>query len=82
MKIVTDRLGVAKEVAQVGAAIGREFSHTLLAAAAALGPAHDRRQELIHPQTAGAVARLWSESESRRKAAGALFRVRQFNRSE
>jgi predicted ATPase len=27
-----DRLGRAKEVAQVGAAIGREFSHTLLAA--------------------------------------------------
>ena len=27
-----DRLGPAKEVAQVGAAIGREFSHTLLAA--------------------------------------------------
>jgi predicted ATPase/class 3 adenylate cyclase len=29
-----DRLGAAKEVAQVGAAIGREFSHTLLAAVA------------------------------------------------
>jgi class 3 adenylate cyclase/predicted ATPase len=29
-----DRLGPAKEVAQVGAAIGREFSHGLLAAAA------------------------------------------------
>jgi predicted ATPase len=27
-----DRLGPAKEVAQVGAAIGREFSHALLAA--------------------------------------------------
>jgi predicted ATPase len=27
-----DRLGPAKEVAQVGAAIGREFSHSLLAA--------------------------------------------------
>jgi class 3 adenylate cyclase/predicted ATPase len=27
-----DRLGSAKEVAQIGAAIGREFSHTLLAA--------------------------------------------------
>ena len=27
-----DRLGAAKEVAQIGAAIGREFSHTLLAA--------------------------------------------------
>ena len=30
-----DRLGPGKEVAQVGAAIGREFSHTLLAAAIA-----------------------------------------------
>src|SRR5262249_14079382 len=29
-----DRLGPAKEVAQVGAAIGREFSHALLAAVA------------------------------------------------
>jgi predicted ATPase len=29
-----DRLGSAKEVAQIGAAIGREFSHALLAAAA------------------------------------------------
>jgi predicted ATPase len=27
-----DRLGTAKEVAQIGAAIGREFSHALLAA--------------------------------------------------
>jgi predicted ATPase len=29
-----DRLGSAKEVAQIGAAIGREFSHALLAAVA------------------------------------------------
>ena len=29
-----DRLGAAKEVAQIGAAIGREFSHSLLAAVA------------------------------------------------
>ena len=27
-----DRLGTAKDVAQIGAAIGREFSHALLAA--------------------------------------------------
>ena len=27
-----DRLGSAKEIAQIGAAIGREFSHALLAA--------------------------------------------------
>jgi DNA-binding winged helix-turn-helix (wHTH) protein len=42
-----DRLGAAKEVAQIGAAIGREFSHALLAAAvpkpeADLGSALDR----------------------------------------
>ena len=42
-----DRLGPAKEVAQIGAAIGREFSHALLAAVipkseADLGSALDR----------------------------------------
>ena len=42
-----DRLGSAKEVAQIGAAIGREFSHALLAAVARkpeaeLGSALDR----------------------------------------
>ena len=35
-----DRLGPAKEIAQIGAAIGREFSYRLLAAVAPLsGPA-------------------------------------------
>ena len=42
-----DRLGAAKEVAQIGAAIGREFTHALLAATvrkpeAELAPALDR----------------------------------------
>jgi class 3 adenylate cyclase/predicted ATPase len=42
-----DRLGAAKEVAQIGAAIGREFSHALLASTvqnpeAELAPALDR----------------------------------------
>jgi len=42
-----DRLGPAKDVAQIGAGIGREFSHALLAAVvrkpeAELGPALDR----------------------------------------
>jgi predicted ATPase len=42
-----DQLGTAKEVAQIGAAIGREFSHALLAAVvrkpeAELGSALDR----------------------------------------
>ena len=32
-----DRLGRAKEVAQIGAAIGREFSHDLLAAVVQVG---------------------------------------------
>ena len=36
-----DRLGPAKELAQIGAAIGREFSHSLLAAVA-----HKREDEL------------------------------------
>ncbi|MBM4263804.1 MAG: hypothetical protein FJ145_20585 [Deltaproteobacteria bacterium] len=45
-----DRLGSAKEVVQIGAAIGREFSHALLAAVAArpeaeLGAALDRLVE-------------------------------------
>jgi DNA-binding response OmpR family regulator/class 3 adenylate cyclase/predicted ATPase len=34
-----DKLGAAKEVAQIGAAIGREFSHRLLAAVAPISPA-------------------------------------------
>src|SRR5205085_9552805 len=33
-----DRLGSVKDVAQIGAAIGREFSHELIAAVAALAP--------------------------------------------
>ena len=43
-----DRLGPAKEVAQIGAAVGREFSHTLLAAVA-------RKPEV---ETASALDRL------------------------
>ena len=45
-----DRLGSAKEVAQIGAAIGREFSHTLLSAVA-------RKSE---PELASALDRLIS----------------------
>jgi class 3 adenylate cyclase len=33
-----DRLGTVKQVAQIGAAIGREFSHTLIAAVSSLPP--------------------------------------------
>ena len=43
-----DRLGSAKEVAQIGSAIGREFSHALLAAVA-------RKPEIeLSPQAYGA----------------------------
>jgi len=35
-----DRLGPVKEIAQIGAAIGREFSYELIAAMAATGQAH------------------------------------------
>ena len=47
-----DRLGPAKEIAQIGAAIGREFSHALLAAVvrkpeAELGAALDRLVNLV-----------------------------------
>jgi predicted ATPase len=52
-----DRLGPAKEVAQIGAAIGREFTHALLAAIIRkpeeeLGPALDRivRADLLFRQ--------------------------------
>ena len=38
-----DRLGPAKEVAQIGAAIGREFSHALLAAMVGKPDSCDRR---------------------------------------
>ena len=44
-----DRLGSAKEVAQIGAAIGREFSHALLAAVAqqASKPAASKRRSAV-----------------------------------
>ena len=41
-----DRLGSAKEVAQIGAVIGREFSHSLLAAVA--GKAQAELQSALH----------------------------------
>ena len=56
-----DRLGPAKEVAQIGAAIGREFSHALLAAVvrkpeAELGSALDRLIERRFDVPAGRAA--------------------------
>src|SRR5258708_18153378 len=42
-----DRLGEAKQIAQVGAVIGREFSHDLLAAVA--GPGPSRLPPTHHP---------------------------------
>ena len=45
-----DRLGPAKEVAQIGAAIGREFSHALLAAVvASLRRSLSRRSTVLLP---------------------------------
>ena len=41
-----DRLGPAKEVAQIGAVIGREFSHALLAAV--VGKAEEELQSALH----------------------------------
>ena len=51
-----DRLGPAKEVAQIGAAIGREFSHALLAAVVAK-PEAELRSALDRLVTAGLLFR-------------------------
>jgi class 3 adenylate cyclase/predicted ATPase len=51
-----DRLGPAKEVAQVGAAIGREFSHALLAAVVAM-PQTDLELALDRLTAAGLLFR-------------------------
>jgi predicted ATPase len=55
-----DRLGSAKEVAQIGAAIGREFSHALLASVvskpeAELGSALDRLIGAGFPRELGGI---------------------------
>ena len=59
-----DRLGEAKEIAQIGAAIGREFSFEMIAAVrgegnASLGPALDRlvHSELVFQRHMGTAAR-------------------------
>ena len=51
-----DRLGSAKDIAQIGAGIGREFSHGLLAAVAR-GPEADIRSSLDRLVTAGLLFR-------------------------
>ena len=51
-----DRLGPAKEVAQIGAAIGREFSHALLAAVVRK-PEHELQSALDRLIAAGLVFR-------------------------
>jgi class 3 adenylate cyclase len=51
-----DRLGPAKEVAQIGAAIGREFSHVLLSAVVSK-PEADLNSALNHLVSAGLVFR-------------------------
>ena len=54
-----DRLGPAKEVAQIGAAIGREFSHALLAAVAR-EPETELKSALDRLVTAGLLFRQGS----------------------
>jgi len=51
-----DRLGAAREVAQIGAAIGREFSHSLLAAVARK-PEAELARSLDHLIRAGLLFR-------------------------
>jgi predicted ATPase len=60
-----DRLGPAKEVAQIGAAIGREFSHALLAAVVRKPEA-----ELASRALRTAAARSGCRSSSRQSASG------------
>ena len=38
-----DRFGSVKEMAQIGAAIGRRFSYEVIAAVASMTPAHNSR---------------------------------------
>jgi SpoVK/Ycf46/Vps4 family AAA+-type ATPase len=71
-----DRLGPAKEVAQIGAAIGREFSHALLAAVVHK-PEHARIAETLKSQFAETaesrpelLARHCTEAGQIEKAAG------------
>ena len=61
-----DRLGAAKEMAQIGAAIGREFSHTLLAAVA--GKSDEVLQVCTQPFNHRGLA-----VQARRAAARELF---------
>ena len=76
-----DRLGSAKEVAQIGAAIGREFSHALLAAVvhkpeAELGAALDRLMAagLLFRQGAPPYASLFKHALVQDAAYGTLLR--------
>jgi predicted ATPase len=65
-----DRLGPAKEVAQIGAVIGREFSHALLASVAhksetelqhALSIAGQQQAKSFELRAAMSLARLWRD---------------------
>jgi len=52
-----DRLGAIKEVAQIGAAIGREFPYALLAAVSAAAPDGSLEESLLRLETAELVYR-------------------------
>ncbi len=58
-----DRLGAAKETAQLGAALGREFSHELLAAVSPLGHA-ELQEALAQLTTAGLLFRRGSPPDA------------------
>jgi class 3 adenylate cyclase/predicted ATPase len=79
-----DRLGSAKEIAQIGAVIGREFSHTLLAAVVA-EPEAELQSALDRLMTAGLLFRqgaaphatyLFKHALVRDAAYGTLLRER------
>jgi class 3 adenylate cyclase/predicted ATPase len=68
-----DRLAATKEVAQIGAVIGREFPHDLLAAAASL-PEADLRRALIQLIDAELVSRHGTPPEATYSFKHALVR--------
>jgi predicted ATPase len=68
-----DRLGSAKEVAQIGAAIGREFSYALLAAVARKANA-DLASALERLIEAGLLLRLAPPANTTRTDACVLVR--------
>jgi hypothetical protein len=59
-----DRLGTAKDIAQIASVFGRQFSHTLLEAVAGVGDS-DLRTGLGRLRAAGLIFDIGSDAESR-----------------